>query len=163
MKNRRLLSTAALAVALVSSLDGATAGEGAGAPYVRHDQGAQRAQRNYTQFCSGCHLPDGSGAPTKGIPSMQGMLARFLGVPGGRQYIVQVPGVMNSGLKDGEVAELMNWLVGQMSPENAATPPPGYSPSEIAMLRSTRPVDVPAARRALIQRMALPESGQRAP
>jgi len=113
---------------------------------------AQRAQRNYTQYCSGCHVADGSGSPAKGIPAMHdGVLGRFLDVPGGRGYIVQVPGVMNSGLKDEDVAQLMNWLVPRMDPARDA---PGYTAAEIAALRRTRPLDVAATRKALIEQLA---------
>jgi mono/diheme cytochrome c family protein len=121
-------------------------------PAAADDMGA-RAQLNYLQHCVGCHGPDGGGAPTKGIPTMRGNLGRFLQVPGGREFIVQVPGVMNTSLADRDIAELMNWLLPRIS---AATLPPGlrtYSEPEIAQLRSTRPADVPATRRSLIEAM----------
>ena len=35
----------------------------------------------YTMHCSGCHLPDGTGAPEKGIPSMRGTVGNFLRLP----------------------------------------------------------------------------------
>lgn len=113
----------------------------------------QRAQRNYLQFCQGCHGADGSGAPSKGIPTMRDALGRFLLVPGGREFIVQVPGVMNTPLGDAEIAELMNWLLPRVA---SATLPAGtapYTADEIARLRRTRPADVPATRRAIVQAM----------
>ena len=109
-----------------------------------------QARLQYLQHCMGCHLEDGSGAPERGVPSMRGQLGRFLSVPGGREFIVQVPGVMNSGLSDADTARLMNWLLPRVS---AATLPPGtapYTEAEIARLRTTRPLDVPAARQALV-------------
>jgi cytochrome c553 len=114
---------------------------------------ASHAQLNYLQHCQGCHGADGSGAPTKGIPTMRDNLGRFLQVAGGREFIVQVPGVMNTSLGDADIAELMNWLLPRVA---AATVPPGtppYSAEEIARLRRTRPADVPATRRALVQAM----------
>jgi mono/diheme cytochrome c family protein len=113
---------------------------------------AARAQRNFIHDCSGCHLPDGSGSPTKGIPSMRGTLGRFLQVQGGREFIAQVPGVMNSPLKNREIAELMNWLVPYVSSETAPAGTAPYTEEEIARLRRTRPVDVPAARKAVVAR-----------
>jgi mono/diheme cytochrome c family protein len=115
-----------------------------------------RARLQYLQHCSGCHLVDGSGSPTKGIPSMRGMLGRFLEVPGGREFIVQVPGVMNSALRDADVANLMNWLVPAVS---AATLPAGFQPytaQEIARLRSSRPADIMAFRARLVREMKDP-------
>lgn len=114
---------------------------------------ASRAQTQYVHHCSGCHLGDGSGAPDKGIPSMRGLLGQFLRVPGGREFIVQVPGVMNSPLGDRDIADLMNWLLPYVA---AATMPPAtppYTAGEIAALRLSRPIDVPAARQRLVGAM----------
>ena len=113
---------------------------------------AAHAERHFILACSGCHLADGSGSPAKGIPSMRGALGRFLQVPGGREFIVQVPGVMNSPLKDREIAELMNWLVPHVSADTAPLAMAPYTEDEIARLRRTRPVDVPAARKAVVAR-----------
>ena len=118
-----------------------------------HAGSADRPRLNYLQYCSGCHLPDGSGSPSFGIPSMRGLLGQFLQVPGGRQFIVQVPGVMNSALSDAEIAALMNWLLPAVS---APTLPAGFQPytaQEIAQLRTSRPADVPAARAPLIRQI----------
>ena len=95
----------------------------------------------------------GRGAADKGVFDMRDTLGRFLALPGGRAFIVQVPGVMNSGLSDLETAQLMNWLLSTIS---HATVPPGTSPyvaEEIAQYRRTRPVDITASRRLLIEKM----------
>lgn len=110
---------------------------------------ATRARLHYVQHCIGCHHLDGAGAPDKGIPSMQGLLGRFAATTEGRDYIVQVPGVMNSPLNDADIAAMMNWLVPEMSPERQARFAP-YTADEIARLRKTRPADVSAVRRRLI-------------
>lgn len=110
---------------------------------------AARARLHYVQHCIGCHHLDGTGAPDKGIPSMQGLLGRFAATAEGRDYIVQVPGVMNSPLNDADIAAMMNWLVPEMSPEPPARFAP-YTADEIARLRKTRPADVAAVRRRLI-------------
>lgn len=119
-------------------------------------QQVAQARLQYMQHCMGCHLPDGSGAPDKGIPSMHAMLGKFLAVPGGRAFIVQVPGVMNSGLSDADVARLMNWLLPQVSASTLPADTPAYTAAEIGALRQTRPLDVPAARAALVARMPAP-------
>ncbi|MET3604484.1 hypothetical protein ABIC99_002300 [Sphaerotilus sulfidivorans] len=87
----------------------------------------------------GCHLADGRGAPEQGVPSMRGLAGRLLTLPGGREYLVQVPGVMNSGLSDADTARLMNWLLPQVSAE---TLPPGTLPYDAAEI---------ATRQALIE------------
>jgi len=114
---------------------------------------AAQARLNYMLHCMGCHLPDGSGAPDKGIPDMRDMLGHFLAVPGGRAFIVQVPGVMHSALSDQDIALLMNWLLPHFS---SKTLPPGtvpYTGAEIVELRRNRPVDIPAARKAITDQM----------
>jgi hypothetical protein len=50
---------------------------------------------DYMLQCQGCHLADGSGAPGA-VPDLRGSLGRFLGVPGGREYLVRVPGAAQS-------------------------------------------------------------------
>jgi cytochrome c553 len=114
---------------------------------------AMRARTNFIHYCSGCHLADGSGAPSKGIPSMRDTLGQFLKVTGGREFIVQVPGVMNSPLNDRDIAGLMNWLVPYASP---ATVPPDVAPytaAEITRLRKSRPINVFATRQHLVAEM----------
>ena len=109
-----------------------------------------RARMNFIHHCAGCHLVDGSGAPSKGIPSMRGTLGQFLKVPGGREFIVQVPGVMNSPLGDGEIASLMNWLLPYVASATTPANTPPYTADEIARLRKHRPLDVITTRRQLI-------------
>lgn len=112
---------------------------------------AQSSPKNlYIHHCIGCHALDGSGAPEVGVPSMNGMLGKFLQIPGGREYIVQVPGVMNSPLNDAEVARLMNWLVVAMGPKPNRDFPP-YSSSEIQSLRQTIPENIGAVRAKLVK------------
>lgn len=120
-------------------------------PAGAQEVNAHRARLHYLQHCMGCHLQDGSGAPEKGIPSMRGLLADFTRLPGGRDYIVQVPGVMNSPLNDRDIAELMNWLVPEMGDGTGLSTP--YSADEIRHLRQTRPADIPRMRAQLMARM----------
>ena len=113
-------------------------------------QDAARARTHYIHHCTGCHLMDGRGVPSKGIPSMRNTLDRFLQVQGGREYIVQVPGVMNSPLGDADIANLMNWLLPHVTPDGLPQDIQPYSAEEIASLRKTRPVDFDGTRRHLV-------------
>lgn len=139
-------------LAAVAALALAAGGASAAGP-----DGAARARLDFVHHCIGCHLMDGSGAPSKGIPSMRDALGRFLLVPGGREFIVQVPGVMNSPLNDGEVAALMNWLLPYVAASTMPRDTAPYTADEIARLRKTRPLDVMAERRRLAD--ALRERG----
>ena len=107
----------------------------------------------YVLHCAGCHAMDGSGHPGQGVPSMRGTLGRFMTLPEGRAFLLQVPGVNNAGLSDAQIAAVTNWMVQQFS---ADTAPPGWAPytaDEVAAARRVRPVDVTKARAALVARL----------
>lgn len=108
---------------------------------------------NYRQYCSGCHLEDGSGAPAKGIPNMRGVLGHFLRVEGGREFIVRVPGVSHTPLADADVAELMNWLLSGIAQPSLPAQAEPYTAAEIGRLRRTRMVDIPGTRAGLVARL----------
>jgi len=67
------------------------------------DVGSARAYApnvEYALNCQGCHRADGAGTPGS-VPPLAGSVARFLGAAGGREYLVQVPGVAQAPLDDG--------------------------------------------------------------
>jgi len=70
----------------------------------------QRAWQNWTLNCQGCHRPDGTGTDLT-APSLAGTVARFLSVPGGREYLGRVPGVATSPLSNADLAEVVNWML----------------------------------------------------
>ncbi len=71
---------------------------------------SQRAWQHWTLNCQGCHRPDGTGSAGT-APSLAGTVARFLSVPGGREYLGRVPGVATSPLSDADLAEVVNWML----------------------------------------------------
>lgn len=107
----------------------------------------------YILHCSGCHVRDGSGSVEGRIPRLAGVIGHFEKLPEGRKFILQVPGVMNSGLKDDDVAALMNWLVPNLAGASLAGPFTPYTPEEVASARTDRPKDIFAARRAITARL----------
>src|SRR5262249_3268274 len=44
---------------------------------------------DYTLECAGCHRADGAGTPGS-VPALRDSVARFLAVPGGREYLARV-------------------------------------------------------------------------
>lgn len=133
-----------------AALVGAIAGLSAFAVFAQPS--APRSPRvNYMTNCQGCHLPNGEGMAGK-VPAMRGFLANFLTVPGGREYLVQVPGVANSTLGDAELAAMMNWLIPTMGPSIPGEFRP-YSAAEIGTLRKKRLQDVNSMRADLIAKM----------
>ncbi|MBT8766690.1 c-type cytochrome [Metapseudomonas boanensis] len=118
-------------------------------------------QFDYMLNCQGCHLPDGSGNPARQVPAFPGQLGKFLGVPGGREYLVQVPGSSLSGLSDQALADVLNWMLETFS---AAELPAGFTPytgAELHAWRQSPPADVERVRRELLERIARQEEQQR--
>ncbi len=139
---------AATTIALTCAGAAQAAGE---APHLAPN--GQTPHMNFLHYCAGCHLPDGSGKPSKGIPNMQGVLGQFLRVEGGREFIIKVPGVSHTPLGDSDVAALMNWLLDGIA--RPSTPPntPPYTAAEVTRLRSARMVDIPATRKEIVERL----------
>ena len=95
---------------------------------------ATQARTDYQLKCQGCHRPDGSGDDHSN-PPMRGVVAKFLTVPGGREFIGRVPGVATVNLPDDRLANLVNWTITRF---DAAHVPAGFRPytaDEIGRLR----------------------------
>ena len=111
---------------------------------------------NYQLQCAGCHLGSGEGAPRNGTPRMSGFVGNFLRVEGGREFLVRVPGVSQSALSDGQIAELLNWILDpQHGMAGASTPTDfrPYSATEVAEVRHHAILNRPGIRAGLIARM----------
>jgi mono/diheme cytochrome c family protein len=103
----------------------------------------------YALNCQGCHRADGAGTPGS-VPPLAGSVARFLTVPGGREYLVQVPGVAQAPLDDAALAAVVNWMLDRFDePHVPATFTP-YGPEEIGRLRAHPLTDVEGTRRRLL-------------
>jgi mono/diheme cytochrome c family protein len=106
---------------------------------------------NFVLHCAGCHGRDGAGAPASYVPDLR-RLGAFLGVSGGREFVIKVPGVMGSGLDDQQVAEVTNWLLATLARGTAPAGHQPFSAAEVARARAEPFVDVAAERRRLIER-----------
>jgi hypothetical protein len=106
-------------------------------------ENAQRAWQNWTLNCQGCHRFDGSGSDAT-APGIAGTVAKFLLVPGGREYLIRVPGVATSPLSDADLAEVMNWMLWRFDKEHLPASFQPYTAAEIAPLRA-RPLRLEAS------------------
>jgi mono/diheme cytochrome c family protein len=110
---------------------------------------AYEPQINYMLHCMGCHTPDGSGEPGR-VPAIKLTLAPLATSAAGRRFLVQVPGSSQSRLSDAELADVLNWMV-----ENLSVAKPvrfaHFTAAEVADYRRTPLVGVRAAREKLIQ------------
>jgi hypothetical protein len=107
-------------------------------------------QLDYMLHCRGCHGPDGGGAPGA-APSFRGQVAKFLWVPGGREYLVHVPGTAQSELNDAHTAALLNWILHEFSPNELPADFVPYSEEEVTRHRRPPLTDVYIIRRELVR------------
>ena len=109
---------------------------------------------NYMLQCMGCHTPDGSGAAGR-VPSIRSTLLPFSALAAGRQFLVQVPGASQSTLSDAELAELLNWIIENLSNEPRGPVLRRFTAAEVASYRRKPLVDVRATREHLLNATAL--------
>jgi hypothetical protein len=110
-------------------------------------------QANYMLNCMGCHLADGAGAAGK-VPSVRDSLVVLSRSSAGRRYLVQVPGASQSPLSDLELAQLLTWMVRNLSAR--AVPPDfaDFTAAEVAGYRRFPLVNVRETRARLLQAAA---------
>jgi hypothetical protein len=94
----------------------------------------QLAWQNWALNCQGCHRLDGSGSDGT-APGLAGTVAKFLWVPGGREYLVRVPGVATSPLPDADLAEVMNWMLWRFDREHLPSNFRPFTAAEMGPLR----------------------------
>jgi len=124
-----LLAVPALSLALVVGI--AVRADEAAIPGVSD---AYQARTDYQLKCQGCHRPDGSGDDHSN-PPMRGIVAKFLSVPGGREFIGRVPGVATVDLPDDRLANLVNWTIHRFDPAHVPQGFQPYTAEEIGRLR----------------------------
>lgn len=112
---------------------------------------AESSSNLYLLNCWGCHGSKGEGIKGTAPPLIG--LADFLKVKGGRSYIVQVPGVSQSSLNDAQVAQVMNWVLENMSKGSLPHDFSPYTADEIHEYRSTRLAELSKTRRALMDQL----------
>jgi mono/diheme cytochrome c family protein len=110
---------------------------------------------NYQLQCAGCHLGNGEGSAPNDTPRMKDFVGNFLKVPGGREFLVRVPGMSQSALNDAQLTDLINWI---MRPDGMAgkSVPEHYQPyttEEVSSIRKVSMLNLPQARAGLIAKM----------
>jgi mono/diheme cytochrome c family protein len=104
---------------------------------------------NYALQCMGCHTPDGSGVPGR-VPSIRTTLLPFARMPAGRQFLVQVPGSAQSTLSNAQLAELLNWMIENLSTEPSRNDYKRFTEEEVAGFRQHALIEVRATRERLL-------------
>jgi mono/diheme cytochrome c family protein len=123
----------------------------------------EAAQADYMLNCQGCHLADGRGYPARQVPSLRGRLGEYLHVPGGREFLVQVPGAAQSSLSDAQLAQVLNWMLYTFSPQQLPDDFIAYSATEVQPLRQQPLARVSQIRQALQAQITLNKSAPTVP
>ena len=79
---------------------------------------------DYLLYCRGCHLANGEGVPPE-VPTLHDELGKLAALPGGRDYLIRVPGVSQTPLDDEKLAAVLNWVMAEF---NSAALPDNYKP-----------------------------------
>ena len=70
-----------------------------------------QARLDYIENCGGCHGVNGDTVPAH-LPELEGRVGWFMCTPEARAYLLRLPNVAHSRIKDnGELADLMNYVV----------------------------------------------------
>ncbi|MDE2412143.1 MAG: cytochrome C [Sphingomonadales bacterium] len=93
-----------------------------------------QAHIDYMLKCQGCHQPNGAGNAAN-TPPLTNEVARFLLVPGGREFLGRVPGVASTDLDDARLAELLNWTLYRFDGAHVPADFRPYTAAEIGALR----------------------------
>jgi mono/diheme cytochrome c family protein len=106
----------------------------------------------YTLNCWGCHKPRAEGIPGT-VPRLADSMADFLRVPGGREYLAEVPGVAASALSDDEIARVLNWLLFTFNKAEMPADFTPYTAAEIAKYRPRQLIRITETRDDLVKRL----------
>ena len=119
---------------------------------VRH---LSKPATTYAANCAGCH--GHSGRSVGEIPTLVDRIGYFARIPEGRAYLVQVPNVAMSAIRDEDLAEMLNWLLYTYSGRQLPGDFRAYTGAEVSELRKARIIPW-VRRKELIQ--ALLAAGQ---
>lgn len=107
-----------------------------------------RAEQNYFLHCMGCHGETGAGLEGQ-VPDLRKDLPRLAAMPGGRAYLLRVPGVTQSSLDPEQLAEVMNYTVRTFGGKGVTGLAP-FTTAEVAAARGDPLLEVTATRANLL-------------
>jgi hypothetical protein len=90
---------------------------------------------DYMIHCMGCHAMDGNGLPPE-VPAFDSTLGDIVGKPGGRAYLIQVPGASQSPIDDERLAKVLSWLLHQYAEDDLPQNFRDISTLEVSKFRS---------------------------
>jgi len=102
----------------------------------------EAGRRPYLMGCVGCHGEAGVTISQK-VPDLKDQIGYFLHLPEGRAYLVRLPNVAFAPISDGELAEMMNYMVFTLGGASAPKDAKPYTAAEVGKLRKQPLTEVP--------------------
>jgi mono/diheme cytochrome c family protein len=105
--------------------------------------------QDFSRQCQGCHGADGMGV-RDAVPRLRDFVGLFTHLPGGRDYLMRVPGAVFAPIDDARLTAVLNWTLLTFSREQLA---PGFAPftvEEVARAREDVLTEVRATRARLL-------------
>jgi hypothetical protein len=87
------------------------------------------------------------------VPSLVDSIGRFVRVPGGREYLVRVPGSSQSALSDRDLARVLNYMIRSFGPADVAADFRPFDAVEVTQVRRPPLSETESVRRALLSAM----------
>jgi hypothetical protein len=137
------LKQISIALGLVFALVGTAWGE---------TQQPSRAHFHYQLFCQGCHGPGGEG--DRAVPAFTDFVGKFLGSDEGREFLIRVPGSANAPLSDEELAEVLNWIVGQFAGSSEPAEWERFTEEEVTASRKKPLIQIIEYRATLLEALS---------
>jgi len=107
------------------------------------------ARQDYYLHCLGCHGEDGAGLAGQ-VPDLRTDLARLASAPGGRAYVLRVPGVTQSNLAPDRVADVLNYTVREFGGAEVARRIAPFTAAEVAEARAAPLLEITTTRARVI-------------
>jgi len=111
-----------------------------------HDQ---RARGNYLLHCMGCHGENGEGLEGH-VPNMRTDLPRLVTAPGGRAYVLRVPGVTQSTLEPEQLAEVLNYTIREFGGAAVARKIEPFTAAEVIAARAKPLLEITETRAGIV-------------
>jgi hypothetical protein len=84
------------------------------------------------------------------VPTLRDTLGNLVARPGGREYLVRVPGVLQSRLGDHALADVLNYVLTEFNRDTLPADFKPYTQKEVAAARQRILADPVAYRRAML-------------
>jgi hypothetical protein len=120
-------------------------------------QAQANPRTDYLLHCMGCHQAEGAGT-AMGVPALRDRVGYYLELPGGRDYLLHVPGARNAPLQDDALASVMNWVIEQFGGSSLPAHWERFTAREVALARAGEPVDIDAWRAQLWAQLPAPDA-----